>query len=98
MSQTSAWVITDTQRGVSVPTVNLSASPTTVREGASTTLTVTMSPAPGIDVTIPLSVTAGTAESGDYTSPIGIEIRKGETSGTGSLTANQDGDNRRREP
>ena len=85
-------------RGVSVPTVNLSASPTTVREGASTTLTDGDDEPgpPGIDVTIPLSVTAGTAESGDYTSPIGIGIgigiRKGETSGTGTLTANQDGD------
>ena len=41
-------------------------------------------------MTIPLTVTAGTAETGDYTAPTSITIAGGSTTGTGTITTAQD--------
>ncbi len=74
------------------PTVAFSAATTTVAESAgSTTITVTLSSASGQNVTVPLTL-AGTATSpSDYTlAPTTITIPAGSTSGTATLTINND--------
>ena len=76
------------------PVVSLAASPTTVDEGGSVALTVSLSEAPASRVTIPLSFTNGTAESSDYSAPRSITINAGETSASATITARQDSDTR----
>ena len=64
------YAITVTRRAQtstpSTPTVSLSATPNPVTEDSFVTVTATLSSALGSDVTIPFTVTAGTAESEDY--------------------------------
>ena len=74
------------------PTVSLSATPNPVTEGNSVTVTATLSAALSNDETIPLTLTAGTAEAGDYGPLAGIRISSGETSGTGTITTAVDAD------
>ena len=78
--------------GVSPPTVRLSAAPNPVTEGSSVTVTARLSEALTAEVTIPLTLTDGTAESGDYGPLAGITIPGGQTSGTGAITTAQDAD------
>ena len=79
-------------------TVTLSATPNPVDEGSSVTVTATLSPAPSSAVTIPLTLTANTAETGDYGTLSSITINAGSTTGTGMISANQDTDGGRRRP
>ncbi len=97
----SDWVtVTNTVPAAQAPpTVTLSVSPNPVLEGSSTTVTVTLSRALSGAVTIPVPVTAGSAESGDYTvvatvmsGSILMKLSAGETSGTVRILANQDAD------
>ena len=74
------------------PTVSLSASPNPVAEGSPVTVTATLSGTLGSNVTIPLTLTAGTAETDDYGSLAGIEITAGSTSATGRITTTDDAD------
>ncbi len=74
------------------PTVSLSATPNPVTEGSPVTVTATLSSAATSTVTIPLTVTAGTAETGDYMAPTSITIAGGSTTGTGTITTAQDAD------
>ena len=74
------------------PTVSLSASPNPVTEGGSVTVTARLSEALSGSVTIPLTLTAGTAEPEDYGSLASITIAGGQTSGTGTVTTAQDAD------
>ena len=74
------------------PSVQLSASPNPVDEGSSVTVTATLSKALSANVTIPLTLTAGTAESGDYGTLANITISSGQTTGTGTISANHDTD------
>ena len=74
------------------PTVRLSASPNPVAEGSSVTVTATLSHALTSDMTIPLTLKAGTAESGDHGSLGGITIDSGSTTGTGAVTTTDDAD------
>ncbi|MCY3711918.1 MAG: tandem-95 repeat protein [Gemmatimonadetes bacterium] len=74
------------------PTVTLSASPNPVQEGSSVKVTAQLSAALTDSVTIPLTLTAGTAEGDDYGSLTGIAIDAGSTSGTGTITTNADTD------
>ena len=78
--------------GDGTPTVNLSVSPNPVREGSSVTVTARLSAALSNNVTIPLTLTNGSAESGDYGSLASITISAGATSGTGAISTNQDTD------
>ena len=52
-------------------------------EGAPVTVTATVSAALGSAVTVPLALTAGTAEPGDYGPLSSITINAGSTTGTG---------------
>ncbi len=72
--------------------VSLSASPNPVTEGSPVTVRATLSSALASAVTIPLTVTDNTAESGDHGSLASITIASGQTSGTGSISTNQDAD------
>ena len=81
-----------TGSGTPVPTVSLSASPNPVTEGSAVTITVRLSSPLSHYVTIPLSVTAGSAETGDFGSLAGITINSGETVGTGTIATNRDAD------
>ncbi len=76
----------------STPEVTLSASPNPVTEGETITVTATLSEALATDVTIPLAITAGTAEAGDYGPLASIAIAANETSGTGDIATNVDDD------
>ena len=80
--------ITDDEK----PSVSLSASPNPVGEGSTVTVTATLTAALSADVTIPLTLTAGTAEEGDYGSLSGITITAGQTAGTGTIATAQDTD------
>ena len=73
--------------------ITFSASPNPVDEDTITTLTATANGIFDADVTVPLALTNGTAESGDYATPTtGITIAKGAMSGTGTLTTIGDAD------
>ena len=74
------------------PSLSLSASPNPVREGEPVTVTANLSHATVKALTIPVTLTAGTAESGDYGSLTSISIAAGATSGTGTLTTVKDAD------
>ena len=77
---------------VAAARVTLSVVSDTVREGSSVTVVATLSGPLPSDVTIPLTLTAGTAESGDYSPLSSITIPGGQTSATGTITAAQDDD------
>ena len=80
---------------------SLSVSPNPVAEGSSATVTVTLSQAPGSAISLPVTLRAGTAESGDFrvsgVSP-GTSIQKTvsfaatATSGSFTVTTAQDTD------
>ena len=76
----------------SPPGVTLSAAPNPVAEGESVTVTATLSRAATRSVTIPVTVTAGTAEADDHGTLTGIRIPRGRTSGTGRIATRQDDD------
>ena len=73
--------------------VSLSASPNPVAEGQTVTVTATLAAALSSDVTVPLVQRRVTAEAGDYSTLSSITITAGQTTGTGTITANQDADN-----
>ncbi len=73
-------------------TVDLAASPNPVEEGEIVTITATLSEAASAEVTIPVTITDGTAEPGDY-APSGsssITISNGALSGTLAIQTNED--------
>ena len=72
--------------------VSLSAAPNPVAEGSAVTVTAALSAALQEDLTVPLTITAGTAEPGDYGSLAGITIAAGRTAGTGAVTTARDAD------
>ncbi len=72
--------------------VTLSASPNPVAEGRGVRITARLNRSLAADVEVPLTLTRGTAESGDYGSLASIAIRAGRTSATGDVTTAQDDD------
>ena len=74
------------------PTVSLSAAPNPVAEGSPVTVTATLSAALTGAVSIPVTVTLGTAEAGDIGTLASIAITGGSTTGTGTITTAQDDD------
>ena len=93
---TKDYTVTITRQAPEAPpAVSLSASPNPVTEGTSVTVTARLSKALSSAVTIPLTVSTAspnTAESGDVGTLTSITIPSGQTSGTGTITANQDSD------
>ncbi|MCY4500379.1 MAG: hypothetical protein OXE57_02305, partial [Alphaproteobacteria bacterium] len=75
-----------------VPVVTLSATPTTVTEGASVTVRASLSAPLSSTVTIPVSVARNTSESGDHGTLSSIAINAGSTAGTATIATNQDTD------
>ncbi len=78
--------------GTGPPSVSLSASPNPVDEGSAVTVTARLSSALSGSVTVPLVLTAGTAEPEDYGSLASITISGGQTTGTGTVSTAQDAD------
>ena len=72
--------------------MRLSVSPNPVDEGQSVTVTATLSRALPGSVTVPLVLTRGTAESGDFGSLASITISGGGLTGTGTVTTTDDAD------
>ena len=72
------------------PEVSLSASPNVVTEGSSVTVTASLSAQLAGAVTIPVTIADNTAEPGDHGSLTSIAIAAGQTTGTGTITTNQD--------
>ena len=75
-----------------VPAVSLSAAPNPVTEGSSVTVTATLTAAAQTAVDIPVTLTAGTAEPGDYGALSSIRIPRGSTTGTATITTTRDDD------
>ncbi|MCY4128882.1 MAG: spondin domain-containing protein [Gammaproteobacteria bacterium] len=77
-----------------IPTVpvTLGASPNPVTEGSSVTVTATLTSTLASNVTIPLTLTSGTAESGDYGTLSEIVISANQMSGTGTISTSDDAD------
>ena len=67
-------------------------SPSTVDEGDSAQITVTITEAQSGAISIPITTTAVSAESGDYSAPSSIRIAAGATTGTGTLQTRHDPD------
>ena len=74
------------------PTVSLSVSPNPVDEGQSVTVTARLSETLSNSVTIPLALTAGTAEPGDYGSLASITVTGGQMTGEGTISTVDDAD------
>ena len=90
-----SWSVGDTVEvslKVPTPTVSLSASPNPVREGSSVTVTATISPTRSSATVVPLTLHAGTAESGDYGNLASITIPANMASATGVITTTADSD------
>ena len=80
-------------RGAQAPaTVTLSAAPALVEEGRPVTVEATLSRALTRAVTIPVTVTRGSAEAEDLGTLSGIRIARGRTSGTARIATRQDDD------
>ena len=74
------------------PQVSLSVSPSPVTEGSPVTVTATLSHTRSSATVIPLTLTRGSAESGDYGTLASITIAANALSGTGQITTAQDAD------
>ena len=72
--------------------VSLSVAPNPVTEGDSVTVTAQLSVALTSNVTVPLTVTRDSSESGDHGTLASITITAGSTSNTGTITTVQDAD------
>ncbi len=68
------------------PGLTLTATPNPVRQGSPVTITAHLSQALTSRVTIPITLTAGTANSADYGPLTGIDIAPGDNTGTGTIT------------
>ena len=79
-----------------LPTVSYRSAAYTVREGSSVTITVTLSPAADRTVTVPITVTADSAESGDYTvaglTGNALTFDVGDSSRSFTISAHEDSD------
>ena len=74
------------------PEVTLSVSPIPVVEGEEATVTVSLSQLVSSAVTIPLVLTAGAAEEGDYGALASIVIEANQPNGTGVIATMKDDD------
>ena len=74
------------------PEVWLTAAPNPVAEGSSVTITARVMVAQTDSVTIPVTLTSDTAESGDYGTLTSIVIPAEQTSGTGTVATFTDSD------
>ena len=89
----SEWSALVTGTPMALPTIALSATPNPVDEGESVTVTATLrSAAPDGGLVVPLTLTAGTAETGDYGALPSITVSAGQTTGTGTITTTVDTD------
>ncbi len=75
-----------------VPTVSLSVSPNPVTEGSPVTVTARLSQTQSSATVIPLTLTKGSAEDGDYGTLASITIAAGTTTSNGQITTAQDAD------
>ena len=74
------------------PTVSLSVSPNPAVEGQSVTVTARLSAGLSNSVTIPLELTSGSAETGDFGALASITISGGQLTGTGTIATTDDAD------
>ena len=74
------------------PTVSLLVSPNPVQEGTPITVTAVLSAALSSDVTIPLTISAGSTEAGDIGRLSSIAITGGSTTGSATITTTADTD------
>ena len=84
--------VNDDDGALTPPSVTLSAAPNPATEGQTISVTVSLSRALSSAVTIPLVLTAGTAEAGDYGSLASVAVAGGQRTGVGRLATNKDAD------
>ena len=87
----SDWVL-GSGTPTELPAVSLSVDPNPVTEGSLVTVTATLSETRSSASVIPLTLTKGSAEDGDYGTLASITIAANALSGTGEITAAQDAD------
>ena len=88
----SSVLITIRDDGPPLPTVSLSASPNPVNEGQLVTVSARLSTALTNNVSVPVTLTAGSAEPGDIGTLTNITISGGQTTGTGTIQTTRDAD------
>ncbi len=88
----SSVLITIRDNGPSPPTVSLSASPNPVNEGQLVTVSARLSTALTNNVSVPVMLTVGSAESSDIGTLTNITISAGQTTGTGTIQTTRDAD------
>ena len=88
----TAFTRTYTIRVVPGHVAQIAVGPNPVDEGESAEITVTLTGGQLAAVNIPITVTAGSAESGDYSAPSSVRIAAGATTGTTTLRTFQDAD------
>ncbi len=86
----SSWVSATARAGL--PEVTLSAVPATVMEGSSVTVQARLSAPLSSSVSVPVTVTRNTSESGDHGTLSAITVNAGATTGTATIATNQDAD------
>ena len=84
--------LTFTLRQPPAPTVSLSASPNPVNEGQPVTVSARLSAALTNNVSVPVTLTVGSAESSDIGTLTNITISGGQTTGTGTIQTTRDAD------
>ena len=87
----SGWA-EDSATPAAKPEVSLSVDPNPVVEGSAVEVTVTLSRALAANVTVPLTVTDGTAERGDRGTLAAVTILAGEDHHHGTITTRDDPD------
>ena len=87
----SGWVL-GSGTPTEFPTVSLSVDPNPVTEGSPVAVTATLSETQSSATVIPLTLTRGSAEDGDYGTLASITIAANALSDTGEITAAQDTD------
>ena len=87
----SVTVTIDDDEVVSTVTVKRT-HPNPVAEGETVYVALGINPPQPTRVTIPITLTHGTSEAGDFSGPTSITIDAGQTEGAGQIRANQDSD------
>ena len=95
--QSTGVSVIDNDEPVDPPDVTLTVNPSSVTEGGSSTLTVSVSPSVSGNLSVSISVTGGTASTSDYSAPSSITILNGNSSATGTFRATDDSDDENNE-
>ena len=95
--QSTGVSVIDNDERVDPPDVTLTVNPSSVTEGGSSTLTVSVPSSVSGNLSVSISVTGGTASTSDYSAPSSITILNGNSLATGTFRATDDSDDENNE-